>query len=295
MRNCQPDIEMPPSKPKVVNGFPNLADFVSKDKDHSTAIYRSYYRLTSRNLLYLEAELFELEKKQDELDEKDRLGDLAAKRYVRDWAVLASSDDPRCIERRDQISRTRAKIKEYQDALIAQESILKMIRPHHRTVEAFQSWMDGEADGRGVAVVTGLSANRLHDQNDLISLRPSQEQDWMTRFVRRYFRVLFVEGKVEGSLAHFSETRIAYAVAVLSILLAAILLVGAIVNLYLVRNVLTRLGLVGVYTAAFSASVGILTNARRAELFASTAAYAAVLVVFVSGDLAPGGSTVKSS
>ena len=32
------------------------------------------------------------------------------------------------------------------------------------------------------------------------------------------------------------------------------------------------------------ASVGILTNARRAEIFACTAAYAAVLVVFASGD-----------
>jgi hypothetical protein len=75
-------------------------------------------------------------------------------------------------------------------------------------------------------------------------------------------------------------------VAVLSILLAAILLVGSIVNLYLVQDNLKRLGLVGVYTVVFSASIGILSNARRAELFTSTAAYAAVLVVFVSGNLA---------
>jgi hypothetical protein len=57
------------------------------------------------------------------------------------------------------------------------------------------------------------------------------------------------------------------------------------VNLYLVHDNLKRLGLVGVYTAVFAASVGILSNARRVELFASTAAYAAVLVVFVSGNL----------
>lgn len=62
------------------------------------------------------------------------------------------------------------------------------------------------------------------------------------------------------------------------------MLVGAIVNLYFVQNNATKLGLIGMYTALFAGSVGILTNARRAELFASTAAYAAVLVVFVSGD-----------
>jgi ABC-type Mn2+/Zn2+ transport system permease subunit len=73
---------------------------------------------------------------------------------------------------------------------------------------------------------------------------------------------------------------------VLSILLAATLLIGSIVNLYLVRDNPKRLGLVGVYTAVFAASVGILSNVRRAELFASTAAHAAVLVVFMSGNLA---------
>jgi hypothetical protein len=94
------------------------------------------------------------------------------------------------------------------------------------------------------------------------------------------------KGQLESSLAHFSESRIAFAVAALSVLLAAILLVGAIVNLYLVQSNLKRLGLIGVYTGMFAGSVGILTNARRAELFVSTAAYAAVLVVFVSGNLA---------
>lgn len=33
--------------------------------------------------------------------------------------------------------------------------------------------------------------------------------------------------------------------------------------------------------------IGLLTNARRAELFASTAAYTAVLVVYVSANLGP--------
>jgi hypothetical protein len=39
------------------------------------------------------------------------------------------------------------------------------------------------------------------------------------------------------------------------------------------------------YTLLFASSVAFCTNARRVEVFAATAAYAAVLVVFVSGDL----------
>ncbi|KAE8446494.1 hypothetical protein EG329_011957 [Mollisiaceae sp. DMI_Dod_QoI] len=270
---------------QYINGFPKVAAFIADDGDHSTSIYRSYHRLTSRNLLIIEAELFELERKQDELDEQDLKGDFSAKKYARDWSMLSRSDDPRCIERRELLVLTRAKIKEYQDALIAQKAVLDMIKPRWRTVKAFRSWLEGEADGSGIPKLAGLSADRLRDFDDLVALHPPAEQDWLTRFVRRYFRVLLVEGSIEGKLARIPERRIAYVVAMLSVLLAAILLVGAIVALYLVQSNLKRLGLVGVFTALFAISVGLLTNAKRVELFASTAAYAAVLVVFISGNL----------
>jgi len=64
-----------------------------------------------------------------------------------------------------------------------------------------------------------------------------------------------------------------------------VLLIGSIVNLYVVQNDTVKIILIGVYTAFFATSISLLTNAKQAELFASTAAYAAVLVVFVSGNL----------
>lgn len=44
------------------------------------------------------------------------------------------------------------------------------------------------------------------------------------------------------------------------------------------------MALIVVFMLLFAGSVELLTSARRAEVFAATAAYAAVLVVFVSGD-----------
>jgi hypothetical protein len=61
--------------------------------------------------------------------------------------------------------------------------------------------------------------------------------------------------------------------------------VVAIISLCSVSNPKAKLGLVAVYTLLFAVSVTVLTNARRAEVSAVTAAYAAVLVVFVSGDI----------
>lgn len=88
----------------------------------------------------------------------------------------------------------------------------------------------------------------------------------------------------------YKNTHITRTVALLDLLLAAVLLIGAIANLYFVTKQAAKLGLIAMYTILFAASVTLCTNARRAEVFAATAAYAAVLVVFVSGELGGGGA-----
>lgn len=89
----------------------------------------------------------------------------------------------------------------------------------------------------------------------------------------------------ESPLAYISERRLRILVAILNVLLAAALLFGAIFNLYYVTQSGKRLGLIAGYTVMFAVCVGLLTNARRSEMFAACAAYAAVLVVFVSGNI----------
>jgi hypothetical protein len=50
------------------------------------------------------------------------------------------------------------------------------------------------------------------------------------------------------------------------------LLVGSIYGLYFAETPLQRLGLIQVFTTIFALCAGFMTNARRAELFAVTAA-----------------------
>jgi hypothetical protein len=86
-------------------------------------------------------------------------------------------------------------------------------------------------------------------------------------------------------VVHFQQSHITLAVALINYAVAAALFIGAIVALYIVTNPKTRLALVGSFIFLFALSVGLLTDARRPEIFAATAAYAAVLVVFISGNL----------
>ena len=61
----------------------------------------------------------------------------------------------------------------------------------------------------------------------------------------------------------------------ISVLLAVLLLIGGMVCLLLVshRSVGLRLGTIILFTFMFAGVVGLLTNARRAEMFGSSAAY----------------------
>ena len=53
------------------------------------------------------------------------------------------------------------------------------------------------------------------------------------------------------------------------------------------------MAIITIFMMLFAASVGLLTSARRVEIFAATAAYAAVLVVFVSGNFVGNGAMAK--
>jgi hypothetical protein len=81
-------------------------------------------------------------------------------------------------------------------------------------------------------------------------------------------------------------------VTIISIISAIVLLIGAVIVLYFVTNPKAQLTILCGWTAFFALTLGLLTNARRQDVFAATAAYAAVLVVFVSGNL---GSQANSS
>ena len=85
---------------------------------------------------------------------------------------------------------------------------------------------------------------------------------------------------------HFSESHVARVVAIIDVIVATILLIGPITSLYFIPGQGARLGMIAAFTVFFALTVGMLTRARRQEIFGATAAYAAVLVVFVSGNLA---------
>jgi hypothetical protein len=215
--NPDPDIELSQPSRIFINGYPSAAAFIASDPDHSLAIYNAFHKLSSRNLLYLEAEIFELQKQQDDLDIRDSRGDPTAQQCFRSWKQLSNSREPEHVERLELIEKIRKKLKEYrkslekiafsicwqtslnidigaEEALVLQQAILKMEKPQSGTVDALKLWLDGRSEGpygRHAPSFSGLSAYRLDDEENLIALHPVFEKDWLARLVELpYLRLL---------------------------------------------------------------------------------------------------------
>lgn len=126
-------------------------------------------------------------------------------------------------------------------------------------------------------LISGQTKSFLEDKLDLIALQRIEEDNQPSKLLQRHW-MLF---KVRKTHDHFDRTTVCKShhvvrtVAAISMMFAAILLIMAIIRLYIVSNPKAKLGLVAIYTLLFTVSVALLSNARRAEVFAVIVAYAA--------------------
>ncbi|KAI4268343.1 MAG: hypothetical protein L6R38_007875, partial [Xanthoria sp. 2 TBL-2021] len=262
-----------PSPPRLP-GYPSFAHFVSQDGD--AAIYRRYESLSARNILYLQSELHELEGQLEGLDAADvkerDFDDDEPRKIARLWHRYARADNERALRHRALQAKIRAKIKEYHKALVLESRVLALSAPTPRSLAMFKRWYLHHPR----PVLWGRDKNLFGNEQDLVALAPV-ETDRLNIFLQKYLGWFLKEKRdtsAHEDLFYFPARRIHRAGAVVSIFLSAVLLIGAIVCFVNIdpKNTNLRIGMMVLFTCLFAAVVGLLTNARRAEIFASTAA-----------------------
>lgn len=131
-RSPQEDIELgrpeEDLRPRVpfINGFPSAAAFIASDPDNSFFVYKSFNRLSARNILYLESELFELQEQQDNTDAEDFRGNPDTLQCFRSWRRFRPSTDPRQLEKIELIKVIRRTLKEYRKKLQSHSALEKL-------------------------------------------------------------------------------------------------------------------------------------------------------------------------
>ncbi|KAI8931858.1 hypothetical protein NX059_010764 [Plenodomus lindquistii] len=138
-------------------------------------------------------------------------------------------------------------------------------------------------------VAIGTYSLRNH-VGDFVAVGPPSRRDYLSRLVTTVCDKVFKirgEGPMQdlNGAYFYSESRIANMVSLVGALLGVGLLVGAIIGLDQLETKASRLGLICALTTAFAGVLLFTTTTTRGEVFGATAAYAAVLVVYVGGAL----------
>ncbi|KFZ20557.1 hypothetical protein V502_03141 [Pseudogymnoascus sp. VKM F-4520 (FW-2644)] len=293
---------LPPCK-----GFIAVASKIASDPDKSTTIYRRFDNLSTRNILYYQAELAELEDLQKRYDEEDQNArDESSIECQRDWEafVLCAQDEGREKRKMDLIMKIRTTLEKYHEALSSHQRHLNATPPSKTTIKAMRDWfLDDPTGTKSVEdcepQLWGASEQIFTDPSDLVGLRVPSDHDRLSEFIQNNLGILFKSSQASvngserkdegGKQIIISHAAVSTFSTFISLILASILLFGAIISLSVIRTKSLLLGMLCFWTIVFAGCVGLLTNSKRDQVFGATAAYAAVLVVFISGNLASGG------
>ncbi|KAH3997553.1 hypothetical protein HBI70_073480 [Parastagonospora nodorum] len=282
--------------PKSVIGYPKLARKI--DIQPELAIFRRFGALNALNLLYFQAELTDLEEKltrQQVEDDQDRKGTKAM--YAKTWYRLQESEENGDTEQLDLVLRMRELLKKYNKALIQQRRIHSFHKPATWDLHYMQNYL--QTDAMGPLALTGDDAgawgsveHRKSHQPDLVALCPRTEMDPFSKWaadstILNLFKCgcarLIKPSRIHGVVGYEDSTiyRITYWI---TSVLASLLPIASIAVLYCVHSMPMRLVVIAVFNMLVTLCLVGFTNARRAEVFAVTAAFAAVQVVFVATD-----------
>ncbi|KAK3295073.1 uncharacterized protein B0H64DRAFT_402527 [Chaetomium fimeti] len=265
-----------------IEGFAAVAEWIARDHDNEAFIFRKFDRLAARNLLHLQGRIMLLEKELDALDrEAAKSNDMLLKDAARSWEDLvqhASEGQVYAQSYMKLVDEIKQALREYDETLVLQHQVSNLPKPSRRTLDPFRCWLNEPHPRLG-----GQSNYFLDAEDGLVALTPQKDFDPASEFLRQFWQAKTKEPTPDGKfhIARFDERSISAATKVITILVATNLLVGPIYGLYFTSTPLQRLALIQVFTTIFALCAGFMSNARQTEVFAVTAAYAAVLVVFV--------------
>ncbi|KAI5924173.1 hypothetical protein F4810DRAFT_666068 [Camillea tinctor] len=295
-------------------GYDRLAQFMGRHPQ--LGIFRRFGALAYETLLYYQAEISDIEQRLRGLraankSPGDGPGGDNRKEYMMSWVELlesTESDDPDDTGREQLklIMRLRDLMVKYEKALYYHNHALTLRRPHGKLLKDLREWMDRPLLGRIMIFSCDYKAwTKDKDiEEDLLTFENSMMDhftalvtyrltDIYHKFVGRYIHkktgkndnpVLPVTNEDDPHMIIYPHRVVARLTRTITVFLACMLPVISIAILYTVSDTKTRLGIIAGLTGFFSISMDIFTMATLPEIFAATAAFAAVLVVFIGSN-----------
>ncbi|KAK4963728.1 hypothetical protein LTR10_001359 [Elasticomyces elasticus] len=275
------------------DGYPAVASFISSDPDSESFVFRKFNTLTARKLLHAQAELMDLEHRLAELDAQAAASnDHELHLSAREWERFTANAKVRSQEkeRGALMDEIEVKLDKYHQSLLLQSQVARLVKPPRRVLQAYREALLG-ADGKDPKL-GGKAQYMLDDEEDLVILNPPVHNDALSHFLRRHW-LFGTRSRLTDPTSqtrYFPEQTLTFLVNICSTAIAATLLIGSILALYFVTSPDARLGIVLAFIVLFALGLSVSTSASRDAVFAATAAYSAVLIVYISGSGISGGN-----
>ncbi|KAK5732267.1 hypothetical protein LTR17_010713 [Elasticomyces elasticus] len=296
---------------ETINGYPRLAAFQCSEDNFG--LYRAFDYLHSRTILDLQAELSCLEQELELIDGKDvhqdatpenREGSLRLKDRAYDIEECLKPGSTRT--RVTVLKDIRDRLDEYDKLLVNARTVSSFQRPSNRVYRNVRKYM------HNTKPLCDADMRSIRCKEDIITLRQGREYANFDGFVERALRCVDVHilkpifktkkpplerflctpelhKKTTNKYIHYySSSRINRVVGMIITVVIFILLIVPVITMYRLTSfgdqatTLDAVGILIVFTMLFSAAMSLLTKASRHELFAASAAYCAILVVFIS-------------
>ncbi|KAI4696992.1 uncharacterized protein J4E84_000116 [Alternaria hordeiaustralica] len=206
-------------------------------------------------------------------------------------------------ERASLLAEIHRKLVQYDDILTKSRELAEFQRPseRERSYLCFWDWNTKPLPDEEQKFMTM--------RDDLVILKPRRDSsnidEWIERIMDKmpvravamsekwlttsykYFVKTGTDRERRGEPRFYHITRIQRLAVLIIVTVIILLLAAPVFIMYRVTwdssrsSTFLNIGLMIVFSLLFSASMGLLTKAKRAELFAATAAYCAVLIVFI--------------
>ncbi|KAK0309585.1 hypothetical protein LTR82_015073 [Friedmanniomyces endolithicus] len=302
-------------------GYALIANFQSSD--HNFLQYRGFLHLHSRLLSALQADVGYLETELDKMDQWDiecgierriaclrhkKRDDLQSRMEVMPEAYKAVFNRTRP----DVMLELRSKLVEYDELLLKTRKVYALQRPAQSDYTSVRNWFDAQKP------LVMEDRNFIQRKEDLVTLRDGRESasfdevversllgldqflsSWChCQVIKRIFITEELRNKTDNiRINYYAPRRVE---ALVNLIITAIIFTLLVVPVVLLCEMaeaggtttpFESIGVLVVFTLLFGLAMSALTSAKRQELFAASAAYCAVLVVFVSNF---GGQQVKT-
>ncbi|KAL8758020.1 MAG: hypothetical protein Q9199_001804 [Rusavskia elegans] len=273
----------------------------------------SLMRTKLKVLLHRQDELAEMEKALIAMDDEDQeLDQLSLESRRRD------DQRPEEPSRKSLMTKIDGKLKDYDDLITRIRRNVAIPRPLDRDYSSLYKWIDD------IKPLCRVESKFIKYQDDIIALAEKQEGGWfdgvledtLSIFPRPFTRAssspspatpVFLRAPPTNTLRPqlilssseerkktddeyvqlYSKYRVDVLARLILTVVAVVLLMVPTAVLFLVpEHGILKIMLIMIFTMLFSAALSVFTKAKRHEMFAATAAYCAVLVVFL-GNLGP--------